>query len=110
MTTDLLQSPPPTESGAGQTLALSGAITVYTVESHRDHLLEHWHTRADITVDLSGVDACDCAGLQLLCAARKSAVLSGRNLRFTRTPGFILDTAREAGIEPSEFSVTPQTI
>lgn len=91
-------------------MAITGAITVYTVESLRDQLLERLNTDCELTVDLSGVDACDCAGLQLLCAARKSAEQTGKPLHFNPVPESILNAARDAGLETKEFLDMPKPL
>jgi anti-anti-sigma factor len=59
--------------------------------------------QAGIIIDLSAVESCDLAGLQLLCAARKTAVQSGKSFRVIQPSAAVLETASALGLAPGEF-------
>ena len=63
------------ESGV---LKLSGPLEISDAVELQQALRELLDTAAKPVVDLSEVDACDTAALQLLCSARRTAELSGK--------------------------------
>jgi anti-sigma B factor antagonist len=67
---------------AEHTLALSGELGIVDAAALRlqwlTALAEH---PGDLTLDLSAVEACDSAGVQLLLALRRSLLSQGRSLR-----------------------------
>lgn len=65
-----------------QTLSLSGSLEIYDAEETRQAILNHLGNVKELALDLSGVESCDAAGAQILCAARQSAVLAGKPCRF----------------------------
>lgn len=65
-----------------QTMSLSGSLEIYDAEETRQAILAHLGTVQELVLDLSGVESCDVAGAQILCAARQSAVLAGKPYRF----------------------------
>lgn len=56
-----------------------GALNIYGVDAARTELLTGLASRTALTLDLSGVTACDAAGLQLVIAARRAATLAGKS-------------------------------
>lgn len=62
----------------GGALRLSGALDIYAAGALREILLQQIESTPAVELDLSAVDACDVIALQLLCAARKSAVGAGK--------------------------------
>ena len=58
------------------TLRLMGDLDLYNVETAREALLNHLSDKRGLELDLSGVETCDTAGLQVLLAAQRSAVAS----------------------------------
>jgi len=87
---------------------IEGPLTVCTAEALRPRLLEGITTPAGMRLDLSAVDACDCAGLQLLVATRKSALAAGRSLEFTRLSPVIRNAAQDIGLDMAEFAGSSQ--
>ena len=63
-------------------LSLSGSLDIYDAEEARQTILGHLETEPELVLDLAGIDACDAAGAQLLCATVKSASQAGKSLRF----------------------------
>ena len=53
-----------------------GDLDLYNVETAREALLNHLSDKRGLELDLSGVETCDTAGLQVLVAAQRSAVAS----------------------------------
>lgn len=55
-------------------------------------------------VDLSGVDACDAIGLQLILSARKSARRMNRPFTVTAMSPVVAEAAAAIGLSPEELS------
>jgi anti-sigma B factor antagonist len=58
-------------------LHLMGDLDLYSVATAREALLNHLADRPGLTLDLVDVETCDTAGMQLLLAARRSAMAFG---------------------------------
>lgn len=67
---------------------LAGDWTIYRAAELHAELLRRL-AAGDDTLDLGGVETIDCAGLQLLIAARRSAREAGLPLRIVRTPAAV---------------------
>jgi len=61
-----------------QILSVSGALHVSEAGELRDALSTWLRNEQALKLDLSAVQACDAASLQLLCALRKSAGLANK--------------------------------
>lgn len=83
---------------------IEGPLTVYTVEAQRTQLLEQL-AAPGLVLNLEAVDACDCAGLQLLCATVKSARERGLRLEVTSLSPAVATAAQGLGLDLAEFSV-----
>lgn len=57
---------------------LSGSLDINTSDEVRKILLEYLGEHASISVDLSQIEGCDAAGVQLLLALEKSAKSAGK--------------------------------
>lgn len=90
-------------------LHVESALTVYTVENLRSQLLEKLAQSDLLCLDLSQVDTCDCAGLQLLCSARKSAQAQDKGYNLVNCSQAVLDLAQAIGLSQKEFSEPLQT-
>lgn len=89
------------------TLRLAGDLDIYHVEAAREALLAGLTTRPSLELDLSGVETCDAAGLQLLIATQRSAVAAGKSFSLV-TPAPAVDQCRELlGLPPQ--TLTPHT-
>jgi len=83
-------------------LKIEGTFSIYEAASLREELLERLAGDTDLELDLGGVTECDTAGLQLLCAARKTAWKRDKHLRVVGTPQTLVDTIRRAGLRPED--------
>ncbi len=84
--------------GAGDTLAIAGAVTVQRAAELKAALVDALARPGGLAVDLSGVTEVDLCGLQLLCSACRSAARSGRRFALAgRTPDALRRAAAEAG-------------
>ena len=61
-------------------LALSGDLVISELEPVQARMINALASYADITLDLSDVNACDTAGLQFLYAASRQSQADGRAL------------------------------
>ena len=68
-----------TASKEPNTLRLAGELDLYSVETACEALLDHLARQPGLELDLSGVEACDTAGLQLLLAVRRSAAAASKS-------------------------------
>lgn len=59
-------------------LRVSGDLDIYNVDVAQEALRHHIADKPGCALDLGGVETCDTAGLQLLLAARRSAVAAGK--------------------------------
>jgi anti-anti-sigma factor len=62
-----------TKDQSGVVLNIAGTLDISVAEELRDALVEFIEASSKPVVDLSGVDGCDTAALQLLCSAQKTA-------------------------------------
>lgn len=88
---------------SGTPWRIEGDLTVYTVETLRPQMLEHLGQPGTLILDLGAVNACDCIGLQLLCAVRKSAHTLGKMVQATRFSPAILKSAEDIGLMATEL-------
>ena len=79
-------------------LKISGTLSIETAEELRAALLDIVGGAPNTTLDLSAVDACDTAALQVFCSARKTAQGRGQNLEFVGIPDCLVRTALELGL------------
>ncbi len=91
----------PTQTSAPWTVDTD--LTVYTVVDLRNQLLERFTLADDVTLDLEHVQACDCAGLLLLCAARKTSETLGKPLQILRCSAAVTAAADSIGLNLSEL-------
>jgi len=73
-----------TENGR---LALSGELTIFSVQDIRQRLLEVLANREELTVDLGEVTEIDTAGLQLMLLAKRKV---GKTVRFSHHSDVVL--------------------
>ncbi len=86
------------------TWRLEGALTLYTVETLRPQMMDRLSHRDGFEWDLARVDSCDCAGLQLLCSARKSAVAAEISLKIINPSPAIVTAAEGLGLDLAEIT------
>lgn len=61
-------------------LFVGDALTVYTVDDYASQWKAHLDCSPALVLDLGAVASCDSLGIQLICAARKSAEAAGKSL------------------------------
>lgn len=82
----------------GQIVKLTGEVTIAQAAPLRDALLGALAEADDLQLDLSELSAVDLSGLQLLCAAHRSARTRGKNLQvIDGGNGIFREAARAAG-------------
>jgi len=82
------------------TLRLDGALTIVTSQLHRQRLLDAAHGAQDeLLLDLSGVDAFDTAGVQLLLATRKTMAARAGRLGVPTASGVVIEVLAIFGLE-----------
>lgn len=92
-------------AGEGVTLAVTGRATIQVAAELKARLLAALHAASSITIDVSGITVADASFFQLLCAAHRSALTTGRDVRLS--PGcseaFLL-AARTTGFSQVDSS------
>jgi anti-anti-sigma factor len=87
-------------------LQIEGALDVQNAANLHAALSDRVNLGAPIvSVDLVGVTACDTAGLQLLCAARRSVLASGRQWQLTNPSAPVIRACEEAALSPEEIGL-----
>lgn len=92
--------------GDGMVLKLSGELTVPHAAQAKSVLLEALERLDYLEIDLSLVTAVDIAGLQLLCAAHKTAVTRGKRIVAMSASDYVDLAAKEAGFLRHEGCIT----
>lgn len=77
---------------------LSGAWDIANAEELRAIFAGQLDSGEDIVLDLSGVEACDAAALQLICSLGKTAAQRGLHLRLTAVSPAISAIADALGV------------
>jgi anti-anti-sigma regulatory factor len=79
------------------TLRVSGSLHTTAVGPLREALLKCLSAQSEVAVDLTGVDMCDTASLQVLFACQSSAASQGKTLRVTASPA-VRETLEALGL------------
>ncbi|MCL6583796.1 MAG: STAS domain-containing protein [bacterium] len=87
-----------TYSGQGDCLCLSGEITINEASALKDALLSYLSSQVSLSIDLQGVTKIDTSGLQLLYAARQTAIGQGKHLSLKNPSPAILQAVKLAGL------------
>ena len=83
---------------AGAPLKITGEQTIRTADELHKVLVEHLDRGLDVVVDLSEVDECDAAALQLFYALRQSAIQRKQRFHITAVSSAIAETAAALGL------------
>ena len=86
-----------TKDNTTSVLIISGTLDIDTANSLREALLECFSLQPEVRADLSAVDACDAAGLQVLLAGQRNAALLGKALHVNTASPAVLETAAALG-------------
>jgi len=83
---------------------ITGEITVQNATEVHHRFAGAVERAGDLLVDLSQVESCDTAGLQLICSLRKAAIASGCHLRLESLSSAIRDAAGGIGLPLAELT------
>ena len=78
-------------------MSVTGELTIASAAELRELFVDGSIDREGV-VDLSGVEACDVAGLQLLCSLRKTAAERGVGIRLSKMSPTVTKTAAAIGL------------
>ena len=88
-------------TSAAEACVLGRSLDIYHADELRAALRTRLAGSNDTVIDLSGVEACDTTGLQLLLSARKTAAAAGGRLRFVHPSPAIVACCRQLGVPES---------
>src|SRR5690348_15722358 len=91
-----------TRNGTGL-ISLSGGLDLYGVETLRAALLQELQENRPLVLELTGIASCDAAGLQLLCAAEKSASHAQRPITIVGLSTAFRQAAEALGFAHPQF-------
>jgi len=83
---------------------LSGAWNIAHAEELRAQFAAMVEMGGEIVLDLSAVESCDAAALQLLCSLRRTAAERGLRLRLVDSSPAIVETAQALGLAFTEIT------
>lgn len=81
-------------------LALDGPLTLATVAQWRPRLAQALSGHGALVVDPRAATDFDGFGVQLLCSARRSAMLASRPFRLVTFPEHLARACARAGVKP----------
>ena len=81
---------------------VTGELTIASAAELRE-LFVDGSIYGEGVVDLSGVEVCDVAGLQLLCSLRKTAAERGATIRLSKISPAVSQTAAAIGLGSVEL-------
>lgn len=91
----------------GALVTVEGALSIYEAAALHQRLLEGFRNdAAEVVLDLSRVDECDTAGVQLLCSARRTATRSGKPLRIHGSSEAVTEAILALGLAVEEILKT----
>ena len=79
-------------------VAIEGELSIFTASAVRDRLLDAFAAAGEVEADLSRVTEIDSAGLQLMLAAQKEAVVQGKRLHIADSSRPVLDIFELCGL------------
>jgi anti-anti-sigma regulatory factor len=97
------------DRGKKDFIKIEGSLSIYEVSKLRDELIKCFETPKGIVLELSGITDCDTAGVQLLCAAQKTASRIGRKFSIEKATVPVFDALNNAGIHPGNILDSLQT-
>jgi anti-anti-sigma regulatory factor len=101
----------PASPAASATLwRIEGQLIISTVSDWHRQLVGRLASVPALALDLGGVTAFDVFGLQLLLAARRSALAQGRTLTLAAVPPLFDEACASAGMVRSAFSTPASSL
>jgi len=85
-------------------LRIEGPMTIYEAVDIRNELIKCFDDADNVTLDLDAVSDCDTAGVQLLCAVRKTGNEDGKTFCVERLSKAVADAITRAGMALDEWS------
>jgi anti-anti-sigma factor len=86
-------------------LTLTGALDINAAAGVRTALLQYLEQHTCISLDLSQIESCDAAGIQLLLALGKSAEAAGKPLVVVAASDAFTSNSADLGIDGNRFAV-----
>lgn len=84
-------------------LELTGALDIITAEEVRTSLLAHLEHHDRLSLDLSKIESCDTAGVQLLLAAQRSAEAACKPFTVVAATDAFTTACTALGISSAQF-------
>jgi anti-anti-sigma regulatory factor len=85
-------------------LFLAGKLEIYDVQELQSQLLECLQNRPALRIDARGLETCDPAGLQLLWAARRSALALQKDFAVENLTAEVGQTALRLGLRLEDLA------
>lgn len=86
-------------------MKIAGRLDIYSANDITDALAECLATHPELLLDLSDVESCDIAGVQLICSAQKSAAASHKAFLLTAASPQVTRACADAGLSPASLTV-----
>ena len=90
-----------TQQDGNAILKIEGSLSIYEAADLREELLAN--VIGDLTLDLSEVDVCDTAGVQILVAAGKSADRAGKSFTAVGYSAGVKEAFGQVGLNCQEI-------
>lgn len=81
------------------TIKIDGSMSIYDVAGIHKKILTSFTENTTVNIDLSEVNSCDVAGIQLLLSAIKTGKESGNRIILSDISETIQQTARLVGVQ-----------
>jgi anti-anti-sigma factor len=82
---------------------ISGGLNIWEAAAVWERILPLLSAAQPLIVDLSAVDACDGAGIQILCQLQRAGQAPGAPVALTGASTAVITTMKQAGIDFSPF-------
>ena len=86
-----------------QPVRVEGELSIRNADEVHHSLLAATASITEVVLDLSSVEECDAAGLQLLCAVRRSAAQRGQRFAITGASQAVQSAAEVLGLRLMEL-------
>ena len=80
--------------------AITGALSIWEVSEIWQALAPLLRTTGPLHIDLSAVEACDAAGLQIISRIQRQTHRGAADVRFTGLSSALLQAMQSAGMDP----------